>query len=98
MADQRDWREARRLAGYVRAAGCTGLHRLDADRLMGGTVDARKTAFGLAYSRRWIDVCGQWLVLPANRQAPPPAPSSSVPKQEAAPELFRPWGGGFRRT
>jgi hypothetical protein len=98
MATGLDWHEARRLAGYVRTAGRTGLHRTDADRLMGGTVEARRTAFGLAYSKRWIDVCGQWIVLPANRQAPPKPASSSVPKAEAAPELFRPWGSGYRRT
>ena len=97
MADSLDWMEARRLARYVRDAGRTGLHRSDADRLMGGTVDARKTAFGLAYSRRWIDVCGPWLVLPANRQAPAPA-SPSMPRPEPEAVLFRPWGSNYRRT
>ena len=93
MADTLDWMEARRLARYVRDAGRTGLHRTDADGLMGGTVGARRTAFGLAYSRRWIDVCGPWLVLPANRQrqqtagdrdAPPPARHEQPELQLAA--------------
>jgi len=98
MAGDWDWREARRLAGYVRAAGRTGLHRTDADRLMGGTVYSRKTAFGLAYSRRWIDACGQWLVLPARRAELTPAASNPVAKQEPAAALFKPHGSGFRRT
>jgi len=98
MAGDWDWREARRLAGYVRAAGRTGLHRSDADRLMGGTVDGRRQAFGLAYSRRWIDVCGAWLVQPPRRAEPAPAASDPVAKQEPAAVLFKPHGSGFRRT
>ena len=92
-----DWREARRLAGYVRAAGRAGLHRTDADRLMGGTVRDRSTAFGLAYSRRWIDVCGQWIVLPCVRTAVPTAPAALV-GPEPAPVLFRPHGAKWRRA
>jgi hypothetical protein len=91
-----DWREARRLAGYVRAAGRSGLHRTDADRLMGGTVRDRSTAFGLAYSRRWIDVCGQWIVLPSRRAEL--APSVPAVRPEPAPVLFRPHGARWRRV
>lgn len=93
-----DWREARRLAGYVRAAGRSGLHRSDADRLMGGTVRDRSTAFGLAYSKRWIDVCGQWIVLPCVRTAVPTAPVAVPVRAEHAPVLFRPHGAKWRRA
>lgn len=93
-----DWREARRLAGYVRAAGRAGLHRSDADRLMGGTVRDRSTAFGLAYSKRWIDVCGQWLVLPCIRTAVPTAPVAEPVRAEGEPVLFRPHGSRWRRA
>jgi hypothetical protein len=94
-----DWREARRLAGYVRAAGRSGLHRTDADRLMGGTVRDRSTAFGMAYSKRWIDVCGQWIVLPPVRGCgapPPPRPEPVGPEPD--PVLFRPHGAKWRRA
>src|SRR5215469_18641239 len=64
MSDALDWHEARRLAGYVRSRGRLGLHRADADALMGGTVASRKAAFGLAWSRRWVDCCGPYLVVP----------------------------------
>jgi hypothetical protein len=98
-----DWREARRLAGYVRAAGRTGLHRTDADRLMGGTVRDRSTAFGLAYSKRWIDVCGQWIVQPPHSRSQNKNPARNVPGQEPVvpepdPVLFRPHGAKWRRA
>jgi hypothetical protein len=93
-----DWREARRLAGYVRAAGRAGLHRTDADRLMGGTVHDRGRAFGIAYSRRWVDVCGQWIVLPCIRTAVPAAPVVPAVGPEPAPVLFRPHGARWRRV
>src|SRR5271170_343291 len=98
MAGDWDWREARRLAGYVRAAGRSGLHRTEADRLLGGTVEGRRTAFGLAYSRKWLDVCGAWLVLPAVRNAVPAAPSPAPMRPEPDAVLFRPHGSKWRRS
>src|SRR5215469_2554609 len=79
MSDALDWHEARRLAGYVRSRGRLGLHRQDADALMGGTAASRKAAFGLAWSRRWVDCCGPYLVVPPRSTGPGgsfPSPSS----------------------
>jgi hypothetical protein len=70
MAWDADWDDARRLARYVRQAGRCGLHRDEADRKMGGTAAYRKSAFGMAYGRGWVDVCGRYLVVPVRPRYP----------------------------
>src|SRR5215469_2957845 len=73
VASALEWQDARRLARYVRQGGRCGLHRDDADRMMGWTIGSRRRAFGLAYSQGWIDVCGAWLVTPPKRLPLDPA-------------------------
>ena len=66
MADEQQWMDARRLARYVRQNG-GWLHRGTAESALKiGAADFGR-AFGLAYSRRWIDVCGRYLVVPPRR-------------------------------
>ena len=68
MASDQDWIDARRLARYVRERGRCGLYRDDAESMMRVGMGDFGRAFGLAYSRRWVDVCGRYLVVPAGRR------------------------------
>jgi hypothetical protein len=88
VADSWEWKQARWLAVQVREAGGF-LHRDDADVLMGGTSGWRRQVFGLAYGRRWVDVCGPWLVSP---------PRGAERPERAVPGPVQPrlWGPGSR--
>ena len=69
MASDQDWLDARRLARYVRERGRCGLRRDDAESMMAVGMGDFGRAFGLAYSRGWVDVCGRYLVVPPARRA-----------------------------
>jgi DNA-binding MarR family transcriptional regulator len=60
------WKLVRELCGIVHSAPGGGLHRDElAERLhVPGTAPVFRRAFGVAYGRKWIDVCGSYIVRP----------------------------------
>jgi hypothetical protein len=66
-----DWHYARFLAEIVKQHP-PGVHRSLVDEQLsaaGLSIVQQRTAFGLAYSRGWVDVCQRYLTRPPGRRA-----------------------------
>jgi hypothetical protein len=69
MASPVEWRQARQLANLVAAPG-GGLRRDEAIEALGLDYVSFKPVAMLAYSKRWIDFCGQFVVAPCWKARP----------------------------
>jgi hypothetical protein len=69
MASAFEWRFARQLANLVAAPG-GGLRREEAASALGIDYEVFRSVVMLAYSRRWVDFCGQFVVAPCWKARP----------------------------